>query len=333
MVGTSGAASFRRLAVPFGIGCLLGLTPFLFLEPLTYLIPLTLRDGLRAATVLLGGFIALIVLAGEPWGRRGRKLLQAWAFLALLGLVGLFIFQNRFIVRFKIHSGLTASEVIGRQPRLKTCPPRCKPEMSDRVCLESLGLDALDLCWDESLRRRNLSAWAVAYLLVAGGAHSFVGLLWSGVSRMKKAWPVTGGSYDLFLSYSRQDRDLAKRLARDLKARDLKVWWDRWEMEVGDSLPRKIAEAVSRSACFAIILSPDAVDSPWVQKELDFALAMEMEGGLTILPILYRPCELPPVLRVQVVWADFTSSYQEGLDSLLRGLGARRSQPPSIRAG
>jgi len=330
VVGASSAAPFRRLAVPFAVGCLLGLAPFLFLEPLTYFIPLTLRDGLRAATVLLGGFIALLARA-EPLGRRGRKLLQAWAFLALLGLVGLFIFQNRFIVRFKFHSGLTASEVIAREPRLKTCPPRCKPEMSDRTCLESLGLDALDLCWDDSLRRRNLSAWAVAYLLVAGGAHSFVGLLWSGVDRARAVQSVTGGSYDLFLSYSREDRDLAERLAGDLKARGFTVWWDSWEMKVGDKLPRKIAEAVSRSACFGIILSPDAVDSPWVQKELDFALRMEMEGGLTILPILYRPCKLPLLLG-QVVWADFTSSYREGLDSLLRGLGARRSQPPSIRA-
>lgn len=323
-----GANHTARNVVTIGVGCLLGLAPFLFttLEPLTYLIPLSLRGGLRAATFLLGGFIAFIACGGEPPGRHRRKVLQAWALLAPVGLVLLFVFQDRFIVRFKSHSGLTASEVIVRQTRLETCPPGCRPAMSDQGCLENhLTLDAsdLDLCWDGSRRRRNQSAWTVAYLLLAGGAHSFVGLLWGGYRRTRVVQSVTGGAYDLFLSYSRDDRDLAERLAVDLKARGFTVWWDSWEMEAGDKLPRKIEEAVSRSACFGIILSREAVASPWVRAELDLALTKEIEGGLKVLPILHKPCEVPLSLRGKV-WADFTSSYQAGLESLLRGLRAGR---------
>lgn len=327
-----GASGTARNAATFGLGCLLGISPFLLdaLDHLTYMIPLSLRGELRATTMLLGGVIALVIRGGEPLGSYRRRVLQSWAFLAPVGLILLFAFQNRFIVRVPhFNSSSLASEVVVRQPRLKTCP--CDPKAADRDCLrEKLNLHELDLCWDDSLRRRNLSAWAVAYLLLAGGVHSFGWLLWYGFDRSRAVQPVTSGSYDLFLSYSRRDRDLAERLAGDLKARGFKVWWDSWEMEAGDSLPRRIEEAVSRSACFGILLSPDAVASRWVRAELDLALTMEIEGGLKILPILHRPCELPLSLRGKV-WADFTSSYQEGLDSLLRGLEARRQ--PDQRAG
>ena len=325
------ASGRARGAVTVGLGCLLGIAPFLLetLEPLTYLIPLSLRGGLRATSMLLGGFIAFVVRGGEPLGRYRRGFLRTWAVLAPVGLVLLFVFQDRFIVRVP-HSNSTgfASEVIVLQPRLKTCPPGCAP-MSDRDCVDhhlSLRASDLELCWDGALRWRNQSAWAVAYLLLVGGACSFVGLIWGSVGRARAARPATGVSYDLFLSYSRQDRDLAERLAGDLKARGFAIWWDSWEMEIGDSLPRRIEEAVSRSARFGIILSPAAVASPWVRAELDLALTMEIEGGLTILPILHRPCELPLSLRGKV-WADFTASYQEGLDSLLRGFRADRLEP------
>jgi len=329
-VGASGATrriSFLRLAVIFGVGFLLGLAPFLvpFLEPVTYLIPLSLRGELMATTALLGGFIALVARRGEP-GRYGRKVLQTWTFLALPGLILLFVFQSWFIAQAPSSSGQMGSEVVVALPRLKTyCP--CAEVVSNTECLsDSLSVDPveMDRCWDGALRQRNRLMWSFGYLLLVGGAQSFVGLLWGNVARVAAARPATGAAGGLFLSYSRLDGDLAERLAGDLEAQGITVWWDSWEMEVGDSLPRKIEEAISRSAWFGIILSPDAVASPWVRAELDLALTMEIEGGLTILPILHRPCEIPLSLRGKV-WADLTSSYEEGLESLLRRLRAQRT--------
>ncbi len=192
------------------------------------------------------------------------------------------------------------------------------------VCPSSTWIHSTWINAGRSSRRQwNRFAWTFGYLLLVGGGQSFLGLLWGGSFRRSRtvSQPTAGAARTLFLSYSRVDRDFAERLAGDLEKSGITVWWDSWEMEVGDSLPRKIEEAVSRSAWFGIILSPDAVASPWVRAELDLALTMEIEGGLTILPILHRPCELPLSLRGKV-WADFTASYQESLKSLLRRLAS-----------
>lgn len=308
------------------LGFALGLVPFLlsFLDSLTYLIPLSLRSELKTTTAVLGGFLALVV--GEPalLGPFGRKVLRGWAFAAPVGLVLLGFFQQ-FVVRFPNEKGLLASEIIA-PPRLGTCP--CEAH-SDEECLRELSLDpaVLAQCWDGSLRMRNRIAWSLAYLLAIGGAQSFLCLLWAGFRKAPRTVTVParhtpGAKRTLFLSYSRNDGDFVERLAGDLEAQGIAVWRDSSGMDVGDSLPRKIEEAISNSAWFGIVLSPDSVASSWVLNELAMARIMEIEGALTILPILQEPCEEVPLSLREKVFADFTSSYEEGLEALLRSLGS-----------
>jgi hypothetical protein len=305
----------RRRAAAFGLGFALGLAPFLlsFLDSLTYLIPLSLRSELRTTTALLGGFLALVASERSSLGLLGRKVFRAWAFAAPAGLV-LLVFLQPFVVRFPSEKGVLASEIIA-PPRLAACS--CETT-SDEECLRELNLDpaVLAQCWDGSRRTRNRIAWSLGYLLAIGGAQSFLCLLWIGPGKVRRA-PVAGRT--LFLSYSRRDVEFADRLAKDLKKQGFGVWWDCWEMGIGDSFPREIKEALSKSAWFAIILSPNSVDSPWVEKELNMALILETDGAVKILPILHEPCEIPLLLRDKV-WANFTLSYEEGLEALLHRL-------------
>jgi len=318
--------SFGR-AGALALGGSLGLAPFLvpFLKPLADFIPQILSGALMATTCLLGGLLALLVHERDALAPLGRKLLLAWMLGAPAGLALLGFFQWRFIVRFPLPQGRRGSEIVA-PPRIATCP--CK-ETADADCLrEELNLnpDSLALCWDGSRMSRNRLAWSLAYALALGGLQIVLIPLGLSPAGAWRARPVAalrpaGAGRALFLSYSRHDREFAERLAGDLQARGIAVWWDWWEMEVGDSLPRKIEEAISASAWLGIVLSPDSVASPWVRTELDLALTLEIEGGLTILPVLYRSCDVPLSLRSKV-WADFTSSYEEGLQSLLGGLGS-----------
>jgi HEAT repeat protein len=128
---------------------------------------------------------------------------------------------------------------------------------------------------------------------------------------------TTAGALDLFLSYSSADRSFAQRLATDLTAYGLRVWWDHWEMRVGDSLTEKIQDGISRSSWLAILLSPDSVNAPWVKRELSAALAEEIEGShVIVLPLLIAECNLPPFLKDRK-YADFRDSYESGLGALL----------------
>ena len=128
---------------------------------------------------------------------------------------------------------------------------------------------------------------------------------------------------DLFISYSSKDVDFVRRLVADLDARGIKVWWDKLEMKIGDSLSRKIQEGISGSSWLAIVLSENSARSPWVERELSAALTKELERqDVFILPILYRKCEIPLFLRDKI-YADFAQSYEEGLRSLVE-----RIDPP-----
>lgn len=122
---------------------------------------------------------------------------------------------------------------------------------------------------------------------------------------------------DVFLSYSSVDRIYAEKLATDLLSWGVSVWWDQWEIKVGDSLIEKIQEGISTTSWLAIVLTPDSVSSPWVQKELSSVLISEVEDAkVIVLPLLFRDCTLPPFLRDKK-YADFRRDYDQGLRDLL----------------
>jgi hypothetical protein len=123
---------------------------------------------------------------------------------------------------------------------------------------------------------------------------------------------------DLFVSYSSKDKPFVERLAADLIRYGVKIWVDALEMRIGDSLNKKIQQGISSSGWLGIVLSPDSVVSPWVEKELNAALELELERQrVFVLPLLYRECKIPLFLRDKV-YADFRNSYEAGLEALLR---------------
>jgi len=128
---------------------------------------------------------------------------------------------------------------------------------------------------------------------------------------------------EIFLSHSSKDIEFCEQLASDLQAAGIKVWYAGWSLDVGDSLTEKLAKEVTASSFFGIVLSPDSVISPWVRYELRTAMAGEiLGGGVKVLPLLYRKCEIPEGL-VDKVYLDFGTNYAAALRSLLRKLGAK----------
>jgi hypothetical protein len=124
----------------------------------------------------------------------------------------------------------------------------------------------------------------------------------------------------IFISHSAKDKSLAGRLAQDLRALGLEVWYDSDEIHVGDSIFEKIEQG-TKSDLMIIILSPDAVASWMVKQELLMFLNEERRRGCSlILPILYKECPIPPLLEGRH-YADFRESYEIGFAELQRRLG------------
>ena len=127
-------------------------------------------------------------------------------------------------------------------------------------------------------------------------------------------------SAKIFLSHSSNDKQFVRRLAEDLKGRDVPVWLDEWELKIGDSLATKIQQGIQESGWLAVILSKNSVTSSWVTVELNAGLATELEKKqVFVLPILIEDCDIPLFLKDKL-FADFRKDYQGGLTALLRRL-------------
>ena len=107
--------------------------------------------------------------------------------------------------------------------------------------------------------------------------------------RRRNMDPTVKNFQSVFLSHNSQDNEFANRLAGDLSRNGVRVWIDEAEMKVGDSLIKSIQSGIEDMDFLAVILTPESVASPWVEKELNVALTKEIIGkSVAVLPILLR---------------------------------------------
>jgi hypothetical protein len=127
-----------------------------------------------------------------------------------------------------------------------------------------------------------------------------------------------------FVSHSTKDKPFVRRLAADLVASGVKVWLDEQNILVGDSIPEKIAQGLAESDFFLIVVSQNSVNSAWVKRELSSALVHEIERRkVTVLPIKLDGAQMPNTINDKL-YADFSHSYEDGLEKLFRSIKARR---------
>lgn len=104
----------------------------------------------------------------------------------------------------------------------------------------------------------------------------------------------------LFLSHSSADKTFVEKLAKDLEGVGVNVWFDKWEIKVGDSLTGKIEEGLQANDYLGLVLSPAAVASEWVKAELSAAWCRQMSSRkIVVLPILYQDCEIHSFSRIE----------------------------------
>jgi hypothetical protein len=143
------------------------------------------------------------------------------------------------------------------------------------------------------------------------------------VNEIKKQQELLNEFMDkkVFISYNNADRNFVRGLANNLQAVGLSIWWDEWEIKVGDSIVQKVGSGITTAANLVVVLSPSSVNSPWVQREVGSALMKQLssEKGIKILPVLLEDCDIPVLLR-DIRWADFRKSYEAGLAEVLTAL-------------
>lgn len=134
---------------------------------------------------------------------------------------------------------------------------------------------------------------------------------------------------EVFLSHATPDRRFADRLSETLRDHGIPTWYSRTNLVGTQQWHNEIGAALDRCDAFAIVLSPAALASHWVQYELVYALNEPRLFG-RIAPLLLRPCEpkrlsfaLQSIQRV-----DFTAGFDAGCTGLLRAWGLGYKGPP-----
>lgn len=134
--------------------------------------------------------------------------------------------------------------------------------------------------------------------------------------------------YDVFVCHAGPDKDdFVRPLAHALRAGGLEVWYDEFELKVGDSLRRKIDQGMRSARYGIVVLSPSFLAGrPWTELELDGIVNAYIYNRQVLLPIWHQVghsdvMEYSPSLADKVALASAEMSVADIADELLRYIG------------
>ena len=117
-------------------------------------------------------------------------------------------------------------------------------------------------------------------------------------------------NHDLFVSHSGADADWVQRLATHLKLEQWKVWIYEWDIQPAERWQDTLEKAIQTSRKLAVVLSPEAMKSPWVKLECEAMIDLAVSGDLRrFVPLLLKDCDIPLFVS-QFQWIDFRDPHQ-----------------------
>ena len=95
--------------------------------------------------------------------------------------------------------------------------------------------------------------------------------------------------HDVFISHASEDKDeIVRPLAVALRNAGLSVWYDEFELKIGDSLRQKIDRGLSKSRFGIVVLSRNFIKKGWTNYELDGIITKVVSGEQVLLPIWHN---------------------------------------------
>ena len=118
----------------------------------------------------------------------------------------------------------------------------------------------------------------------------------------------------VFVSYAQVDSPFARKLAADLRHRDLSVWSADHELKPGERWARVVDEAIRKSEYVLVVLSDKSGSSSWIRTEIALALSQEKR----IIPIFTTNHPDVPYILTAIQGLDFsdTKGYASSIEEL-----------------
>jgi hypothetical protein len=139
----------------------------------------------------------------------------------------------------------------------------------------------------------------------------------------------------VFLCHSSADKELVRRIAKDLLLAGVRVWLDEAEFLIGDPLLSKIASAIKQMQYLAVVMTRNSIHSRWVAKELEIAMSDQLAAEqVKVLPLRADDCEIPAFLQgiyyVDIGLANYEAGIKHLLDRVAPGTSHNRATPIAI---
>lgn len=94
--------------------------------------------------------------------------------------------------------------------------------------------------------------------------------------------------YDIFISHASEDKDsLVRPLATVLERLSVRVWYDEFSLQLGDSLIASIDKGLQESRFGLVVLSKSFLGKNWTEYELRSLMTRQIDGERVILPLWY----------------------------------------------
>jgi hypothetical protein len=124
----------------------------------------------------------------------------------------------------------------------------------------------------------------------------------------------------LFISYSRQNIEMARRIAEDCKEREIDFWID-WEgIEPSLDWWKEIEKGIEQADNFVFLISPDSIASPVCRREIEHGL----RNGKRLIPVIVqkvRPQDAPPeIASLNWIFLDEPEKFADGMERLARAI-------------
>ena len=95
--------------------------------------------------------------------------------------------------------------------------------------------------------------------------------------------------FEVFISHASEDKDeVVRPLANVIQSSGLSVWYDEFELRIGDSLRQKIDRGSPKSQFGVVVLSQSFFGRGWPEYELDGLVTRAVSGEQILLPIWHN---------------------------------------------
>jgi hypothetical protein len=132
---------------------------------------------------------------------------------------------------------------------------------------------------------------------------------------------------NVFLSYSYRDDALASRLTRTLESEGIRVWYGSRDILPGDNWAEKIAKALADSDAMVVLISPSALESSSVKREIEYALGKTDYNRHRLIPVvvggreLLQASDFPWILKkLNIIQLPEDEQSEEGFKRVVEAL-------------